>query len=330
MAGFVVLRSLFIICALSWFLVPVPARACKCVMSFSACNEVVASDLVFIGTVESIEPKFLNRWNLISDSSLRSLNEAYVNAEQGPSEVALAHLKDVYLKTFPDLAVDDTNQLNAAKKPTDVASLFDHFLDRGLQVRFSVKTIFKHGDEDDDDADSDDDDDESSFDVWTPFGDCGYDFQAGETYLVYANNEESSDYLFTGSCTRTRRLSDAGDDLAYLFFYKNDREKSARLEGFTTADRASQSNFGGMHEPLGIESAVPGVVVELRSDSLKRYTQSGKDGRFVFDGLAEGDYEASVFASDYPANTQLPGSPRQIHVKEKSCSSQVLVLPKSH
>lgn len=44
---------------------------------------------------------------------------------------------------------------------------------------------------------------------------CGYDFQTGETYLVYAYKAESGD-LHTNICTRTRIEREAAADLAYL------------------------------------------------------------------------------------------------------------------
>jgi hypothetical protein len=46
-------------------------------------------------------------------------------------------------------------------------------------------------------------------------GDCGYDFQRGVDYIVYAfKNAEGQ--LETGICSRTRLLRDAEEDLAYL------------------------------------------------------------------------------------------------------------------
>ena len=39
---------------------------------------------------------------------------------------------------------------------------------------------------------------EDRFEVWTPFGECGVSFQTGETYLVYASDdEETSDSITT-------------------------------------------------------------------------------------------------------------------------------------
>ena len=43
---------------------------------------------------------------------------------------------------------------------------------------------------------------------------CGYNFQEGEEYLVYAYQPEYD--LWTNNCTRTALLSEAVEDLAYL------------------------------------------------------------------------------------------------------------------
>jgi hypothetical protein len=314
------------------------APACQCEASYSACHEVAAGNMVFIGTVESIDPIFLNRWSLTDQSSLRPFNDAYTGAQQHPSAAALAQLKDAYLKVFPGLAADEKLRLQAAQTTNDVASLFYSSLDRGMQVRLKVKKIFKHEDDDDDSPKNagpknpkDDDKQKEASDfleVWTTFGDCGYDFQVGETYLVYTFNDEFSNYLFTSSCTRTRRLSDAGEDLAYLFFYADRPEESARLEGFTTTERLSQRDFDHLHDPETVKSPVAGVIVELQSDRLKRFAQSDRNGRFVFDGLPEGDYKVTAFAGGYPLNAQLLAGPTPLHIKEKSCSGQILQLPK--
>jgi hypothetical protein len=214
------------------------------------------------------------------------------------------------------LAADQKNQVQAAKKVSDVTSFFYSSVARGMRVRFRVKTVFKHEDDDDSpkdaaakDKDKDtgvkDDDDrkrgagkndsvkpagvdndnnkdkkagEDFFDV-TSFGECGYDFQEGETYLVYADSDEDSDVLSTSSCTRTRRLSDAGEDLTHLFVYKDRPEESARLEGFTTTDEYYQLGFDQMHDPETTKAPAAGVIVELQSDRLTRYAESDLNGK---------------------------------------------------
>jgi len=295
--------------------------ACECETSFASCHEVGASDLVFIGTVQSIEPIFMNRWYMANQSPMRSLNDAYADAQQHPSAAALARLKDTYLNIFPGLAPDEKRRLQGAGTIHDVASLFYSALDRGMRVRLKVRTLFKH--QEDDDAKKKEPD---FFDVWTTFDSCGFDFQIGETYLVYANNDEFGAYYFTGSCTRTKRVSDAGEDLSYLFFYKDHPEESARLEGFTTTERL---DFDPLHDPQTVKSPVAGVIVELKSDRLQRYAQSDANGRFLFDGLGEGDYQVSAYASGYPLNTQLLAGPKRLHVKATSCARQILLLPKN-
>src|SRR5277367_6330098 len=92
------------LCFLSLILLPRIAAGCACQTSYGSCNEVAVSNLVFIGSVVSIEPIFLNRWNLTSRASLQSLNNAYQDAQEHPSDTSLARLKGVYLKNFPDLA----------------------------------------------------------------------------------------------------------------------------------------------------------------------------------------------------------------------------------
>jgi len=46
-------------------------------------------------------------------------------------------------------------------------------------------------------------------------GDCGYHFEAGKRYLVYAY-EGSDGVLTTGTCSRTSNLEHAADDVAAL------------------------------------------------------------------------------------------------------------------
>jgi hypothetical protein len=358
------IRAFSVLCFLPLILFPAAARACQCMLALSACNEVAASDLVFIGTVEAIEPMFLSRWNSTSPTSLRSLNDAYTSAREHPSAAAFAGLRDTFMRTFPELSADEKSRVQAAKTPSEISSMFYSTLYRGLRVKFRVKTLFKHEDDDDSpkdtatkdkdddkgakgasgkkdsvkiaragkDADDDKDKgkkgDEDFFDVETAFGDCGYDFQEGETYLVYATSDEDSDTLSTSSCSRTSRLSDAGEDLSYLFFYKDHPEESARLDGFVTTDELYQTGLDRMHDLVSVKSPAPGVIVELRSDRMTRYAEANDRGRFVFDGLREGDYNLSAFAHGYPTETKLLGGPQAFHIAPKSCARQVLLLPK--
>jgi len=302
--------------------------ACECEASFAACKEVRVSDLAFIGTVESIQPIFLDRWYGTDESAVRTLNDAFIHAQDHPSAESLRSVKDTLLAMFPGMDDPEKKQLQAADTVQQMASMFYSSLDRGMRVHFKVKTLFKQGD-DDDHAGHKAKKDADFLDVWTTGGDCGYDFQIGETYLVFANDEEGAGYFFTSSCMRTKRLSEAGEDLAYLYFYKNQPEASSRLEGFVTSDRKSQLAIDPLHETAAIGSPVAGVILQLKSDKLTRYAESGIAGRFIFDGLPEGNYELSVFASGYPKTNQLLAGPRRLHIQEKGCVRQIFVSPKT-
>src|SRR5271165_736732 len=89
-------------------LVMTPARllACKCEMTFSACAEAAQSEVVFIGTVEAVEPSFLDHWNPAQRSSLAALNEETTRLRADKSPSGVARLKETYLKLFPDLPDD--------------------------------------------------------------------------------------------------------------------------------------------------------------------------------------------------------------------------------
>jgi hypothetical protein len=271
--------------------IPTALPACQCLLTLSACHEVAMADRVFIGTVESVEPSFLNRWNRSKSSSL-------------PLSQQLAGM---------DLPESYKRQLAAAKTDDDMARLFYAVVAQGRRVRFKVKTTFRG---------------EESVEVWTDSGDCGYDFQVGETYLVYADEDEESGRINTSVCYRNRRLSDAGDDLAYLFFYGNGGDESARLEGFVTADEFYQRDLDRAHDPEKVKLPAPGVILELNSGQARRYTQSDRDGRFVFDGLAGGEYSVSVFDAGYPEQVRLLAGPARVQVEKKGCASQMLLVPK--
>lgn len=291
---------------------PVPAFACKCLMSQSVCHETAASEVVFIGTVESVEPAFLNPWSVEQRPMLTLLNQQSLFLREEAAG-GVAQLKQSLQKVFPDLPEYYLGQLDSAKSAGDLISLFYSILSQGRRAHMKVKSAFR-GDEDEDET----------VDVWTTFDDCGIDFQTGETYLVYADDDEESGRIETSRCSRTRRLSDAGDDLAYLFFYR-DNEDAGRLEGFVTYNALYQRDLDQLRDPVSIASPAPETVVELISKTGVRYTAADAGGRFVFDGLAEGTYRVSAYEQGFPNTVHRLAGPKQVEVAEKGCANTVLV-----
>jgi hypothetical protein len=287
--------------------------ACRCQMNFSACQEVAHSEVIFVGTVESISPNFLDQWNPSQAAFLGLLNQQF-------AESNFAKLRDAYFQVFPDLPADQKKRLESATTKEDLSKLFYRILDHGKRVRLRVKTLYRNGDDD-----VDDDDAPKTLDVWTAFGECGVHFQVGETYLVYGDSDEESDIITTDACSRTRRLSDAGEDLTYLYYWKNSGDEAARLEGFVTADHLYLKTWNPSHYIGRIAGAVPGMVVQLKAADRTRYAESDEYGRFVFDGLAAGAYTVTAFAPGYPTIRQPVTAPREIHIEKKACATEVLV-----
>ncbi len=300
---------------LAWLFSFAPALACNCAVSESVCHQTASSEVVFIGTVESVEPAFLDPWSIAQKPALAELNrQSQALRDEQPGGVA--QLKDTFEKLFPDLPDYYRTPLAAIQTSSGLVSLFYSILSQGRRARFKVKSVFR-GDEDEDET----------VDVWTNFDDCGIDFQIGETYLVYADDDEESGRIETDRCSRTRRLTDAGADLAYLFFYR-DNEDAGRLEGFVTSNPLYQREVDRTRDPESISAPAPGAVVALESKSGARYTTTDSGGRFLFDGLAEGPYQVLVYQKGYPGTVKKLAGPQEVEVAKKGCANMVLVVPK--
>jgi hypothetical protein len=297
-----------------WLCLAGPALACKCTVEQSVCHATASSEVIFIGTVESVEPAFLDPWSIAQRPSLLLLNQ---QSQSPRDEVSVGQLRESLQKLFPDLPENYRSQLQASKTSRDLVSLFYSILSQGRRARLKVKSAFR-GDEDEDEI----------VDVWTNFDDCGIDFQVGETYLVFADDDEESGKIETDRCSRTRRLTDAGADLAYLFFYR-DNEDAGRMEGFVTSNAFYQRDVEDrMRDPESISAPAAEAVVELVSKSGARYTTTDSGGRFLFDGLAKGTYKVSIYEKGYPRTVHRLAGPQDVDLEEKGCSNLVLVVPK--
>jgi len=112
------------------------ANACQCEAAFGACKEVRLSDLVLIGTVESIQPIFLSRWYGANQSAMQSLNTAFIRAQEHPSADSLREVKDLYLAAFPQLDERQKKLVETADSLRQMTSFLDSSLNRGMRVHF--------------------------------------------------------------------------------------------------------------------------------------------------------------------------------------------------
>jgi hypothetical protein len=126
-------------------------------------------------------------------------------------------------------------------------------------------------------------------------------------------------------CLRTARLSDAGDDLAYLYFFQHASGQSGRLEGFVTSE-VSQLMPDRFHYSGEVKSPISNVVVQLAGKDAARYAEPDEGGRFAFDGLAEDDYQVSVFERGFPERVHRLSGPKAVHLTAKGCATTALLV----
>lgn len=308
---------------------PLTRAACPCIIRFGVCDEARQSQAVFIGTVESVAPPLLDPYARAKISATLASPET-IRLQGEASAEALAKLKQIYLKALTGIPDRPREQISEARNHAELQKAFEEAQAQGRMAHFSVRTLFRLQDDDDAPAahpatpQDDDENAPKSLDIWTSAGDCGVDFQAGETYLVYALEDEDSGRLETSTCMRTRRLSEENGDLAFLYFLKSGGAASTRLEGFVSTKFADQ-NLPRYEDRVSAPS--PGGLIELDDGATQRYTRSGSDGRFVFDGLKAGDYRLSLLAPGYPRAPRTVILSRPFHAAANACVRQIFVSP---
>ena len=121
--------------------------------------------------------------------------------------------------------------------------------------------------------------------VWTGRGggDCGYNFKAGERYLVYAHRGQRDGRLSTGICSRTRLLSEADEDLAFVAGLAT-AAPTGSVSGKVFKQNYEWREGEPFYKPLagvGVRVEGPGASHELKTDAR---------GAFRAKGLAPGTY----------------------------------------
>jgi hypothetical protein len=102
------------------------------------------------------------------------------------------------------------------------------------------------------------------------------------------------------------------------------KRAAGRLEGFATYD--PHVLLDPPPEDENPASRAIGLVIEASSGESHRYAISDRHGRFVFDGIAPGDYTVSAWAPGYPDTLKLLTSPSEIPIGPKSCYNKILLI----
>ncbi len=129
-------------------------------------------------------------------------------------------------------------------------------------------------------------------------GDCGFSFEEGKRYLVYAYPHPATGKLYTGICQRTRLLSQAAEDLEYLAM-KDEPAHGAGIEGSVEELSRDQNNI------TQVVGMFPGVQLEIVGNGGRWSVVTGNDGKFRVWGLQPGSYRvAAMWGRKFVAETQ--------------------------
>lgn len=118
-------------------------------------------------------------------------------------------------------------------------------------------------------------------------GDCGYQFQRGGRYVVYANRGEKDGRLYTGICMRTRTLAEAEEDLAYF------RGLGAAEPTGTVFGEVHRRNYFWKEGDLTI-LPVADAEIKVEGADVSRELKTDAGGRFRVGGLAPGKYRVMM------------------------------------
>jgi protocatechuate 3,4-dioxygenase beta subunit len=118
-------------------------------------------------------------------------------------------------------------------------------------------------------------------------GDCGYDFEIGKRYLVYAFRDEKDHSLETSICTRTRLVSEADEDFAFFRTLPTSNANGLILGTVT------RRNYE-WKEGESYEKPVPGVEVTIEGGNAQYHAQSDEKGKFQVEGVVPGKYRVKL------------------------------------
>ena len=117
---------------------------------------------------------------------------------------------------------------------------------------------------------------------------CGYPFEVGHEYLVFASESQGKVTVTTCSATQPAKMAVA-----------RIQQLRALRDGTTLPDMYGFVGTSPLRwDQKGWEQVqpVPGLTVTARSDSAEYRTQTAEDGSYAFQGIPTGRYQMSVDA----------------------------------
>jgi protocatechuate 3,4-dioxygenase beta subunit len=116
---------------------------------------------------------------------------------------------------------------------------------------------------------------------------CGYHFEMGTSYLVYAY--QSDDGLVVSLCSRTGPVVAREQDLALLHETKNGTVRTRLFGGVYRMELFVDGSFGHLEVVAGVSN----VKITTESTSSRQELRTNEDGEFTFVGLEPGSYQVT-------------------------------------
>ena len=140
-------------------------------------------------------------------------------------------------------------------------------------------------------------------------GDCGFAFKRGERYLVYANTDPEDKRLHTTICSRTRLLSEAGEDLEYI------RGLSSAVPGALIYGEAQRYRSDGDSGPQ--QTPMAGLKINIEGEEKQVEARTDTKGHFSVGGLPPGVYKLKI---SLPTGLTSSSAEQEIRVADRGCA----------
>ena len=143
-------------------------------------------------------------------------------------------------------------------------------------------------------------------------GDCGFPFERGERYVVYAHQDKDG-LLIATICSRTAPFDRAQADLAYLRSLPQ-----AGPFGYVFGVAGNPESAGKFDPELRmwLPDGMSGAQVTLTGQGKTAHQVTGADGHFRFDRLPPGKYNVSIAKEGY----RLQQGPSSLDVHAGGCA----------
>lgn len=143
-------------------------------------------------------------------------------------------------------------------------------------------------------------------------GDCGYDFEAGKRYLVYAYRLTKDNRLATSICSRTRRFEAADDDIQFLGTLPS---LSAGVTIYGEVKRQLHSVKSGNAETVG---SVADAALVVEGSDEKREIRTDAQGRYRVSGLRPGKYNVTL---SLPEELMVHEPKQEVTITDRGCAA---------